>query len=221
MKMFIYCAGGFGKEVYDAAKRANQVHQKWDAIYFIDDYATSGSDCYGTKVYTLDAVHEQFDPVDVEVVIANGEPLYRKRIHDKLIGKHFRLGAVIDSTAVISDTCVMAEGVIVTPFCSVSSLATVGVNVAVNTKSIVGHDVQLGDHCVVSSMVNIGGACKIGDSSYLGMGAQIKEGVRIGREVIVGMGSVVYNDIPDGMIALGNPARPMRQNVDKLVFRKT
>jgi acetyltransferase-like isoleucine patch superfamily enzyme len=33
------------------------------------------------------------------------------------------------------------------------------------------------------------------------------------------MGSVVYNDIPDQMIALGNPARPMRRNDDKKVFK--
>lgn len=220
MKMFIYCAGGFGKEVYDVARRANQVHRKWDAVYFIDDYATSGGDFYGTKVFRPDAVREQFDPADVEVVIANGEPLYRKRIYDKLISNQFRLGAIIDNTSLISDTCVLAEGVVITPFCSVSSLATIGINVAVNTMSIVGHDVQLGDHCVISSMVNIGGACKIGDGSYLGMGAQIKEGVTIGRDVIIGMGSVVHNDIPDGMIALGNPARPMRANVDKLVFKR-
>jgi acetyltransferase-like isoleucine patch superfamily enzyme len=33
------------------------------------------------------------------------------------------------------------------------------------------------------------------------------------------MGSVVYNDIPDQMIALGNPARPMRRNDEKKVFK--
>ena len=51
------------------------------------------------------------------------------------------------------------------------------------------------------------------------MAAQIKEGLVIGSEVIVGMGSVVHYDIPDGMIALGNPARPMRRNVEKRVFK--
>ncbi len=69
-------------------------------------------------------------------------------------------------------------------------------------------------------LCDFGSACRIGERSYIGMGTQIKEGVTIGDEVIVGMGSVVYNDIPNGMIALGNPARPMRPNVDKLVFKK-
>ena len=68
-------------------------------------------------------------------------------------------------------------------------------------------------------MVNIGGKCRIGKRSYIGMGTLIKEGVTIGDDVIVGMGSVVYSDIPDNMIALGNPARPMRPNTDKKVFK--
>jgi len=220
MKMFIYCAGGFGREVYDVAQRANRAHGQWQSIYFIDDYAQSGSDFYGTKVYSLDAVLAKFDPAEVETVVANGEPLYRKRIYDKLAARNVRLGMVLDSSALLSDTCKLAPGGIVSPFCSVSSAARLGLNVAVNTMAIVGHDVQVGDHSVVSSMVNIGGGCRVGRHSYLGMGACIKEGVNIGDEVIVGMGSVVYQDIPDGMIALGNPARPMRPNVDKLVFKK-
>jgi acetyltransferase-like isoleucine patch superfamily enzyme len=68
-------------------------------------------------------------------------------------------------------------------------------------------------------MVNLGGNCQIGRNSYIGMGTLIKEGVRIGEDAIVGMGSVVYHDIPDQMIALGNPARPMRRNDDKKVFK--
>ena len=52
------------------------------------------------------------------------------------------------------------------------------------------------------------------------MGVLIKEGTVIGKDAIVGMGSVVYNDIPDDVIAVGNPARPMRKNIDKKVFKK-
>ncbi len=220
MKLFIYCAGGFGKEIYDTALRANQARPQWEEIAFIDDYAESGSDFYGTRVYTLDAVLQAHAPDAFEVVIANGEPVHRKTIYDKVVARGVRLGVVVDSSAVQSHTAILQPGAVVTPQCIVASLAEVGVNAAINAKAIVGHDVKVGAHTVISSMVNIGGACRIGERSYVGMGTQIKEGVTIGNEVIVGMGSVVYNDIPDGMIALGNPARPMRPNVDKLVFKK-
>ena len=50
------------------------------------------------------------------------------------------------------------------------------------------------------------------------MGAQIKQGVKIGSNTIIGMGSVVYNDIPNNVIALGNPARVSRKNINNKVF---
>jgi sugar O-acyltransferase (sialic acid O-acetyltransferase NeuD family) len=221
MRLFIYCAGGFGKEVFDMAKRINSSHCTWDEICFIDDNASLGNEFYGAKLLPLEKVLEDYDVNSFEVTIANGEPYIKKLIYDKLKAKNIKLATLIDDTAIISESAKIGEGAIITPYCSVSSLAVLGNNVELNTKSIVGHDVILGDHCVVSSLVNIGGASSIGESSYLGMGVQIKEVTQIGKDVIIGMGSVVYNDIPDEMIALGNPARPMRKNVDKRVFNKS
>jgi sugar O-acyltransferase (sialic acid O-acetyltransferase NeuD family) len=220
MKLFVYCGGGFGREVFDTALRINRVRRKWDEILFIDDYAESGSGFYGTRVFTFADVLERFDVDGYEVTIANGEPVHRRTIFERVAAHGVQFATIVDETAIISDTAILGKGVIITAYCSVSSQAVIGENVAVNTKSIVGHDVRLGNHAVISSMVNIGGASSIGDNSYVGMGVSIKEGLVIGKDVIVGMGSVVHNDIPDEVIALGNPARPMRQNMDKRVFKK-
>jgi acetyltransferase-like isoleucine patch superfamily enzyme len=51
------------------------------------------------------------------------------------------------------------------------------------------------------------------------MGAMIKEGLIVGDDVILGMGSVLHNNLVDDVIALGNPARPMRKNTEKKVFK--
>lgn len=220
MKLLIYCAGGFGKEIIDTARRINGRRHRWDEISFIDDDARLGAEFYGAGLHTFAALAEEAPWDEVEVSIANGEPLVRRALYDKLVSHQVRLANIVDDTAVLSDTARLGRGVIVTAYCSVSSSAVVGDNVAINTKAIVGHDVRLGDHCVISSLVNIGGAGSVGENSYVGMGVQIREGRSIGKDTIVGMGSVVYDDIPDGVIALGNPARPMRKNTDKRVFKK-
>ena len=221
MKLFIYCAGGFGREVYDTAKRANALSKRWESIGFIDDFIASHAvDFYGTRSYRLPYVLQQHALDSFEVVIANGEPAHRQTLYDKLQLQAVRLGTVVDPSAIVSDAAALSPGLIVTPFCSIASQARVGVNVAINTKSIVGHDIVVGDHAVISSMVNIGGACTVGARTYIGMGAQIKEGLHMGSDVIIGMGSVVYSDLPDGVIALGNPARVVRANTEKRVFGK-
>jgi acetyltransferase-like isoleucine patch superfamily enzyme len=43
--------------------------------------------------------------------------------------------------------------------------------------------------------------------------------MQIGHSSIIGMGSVVHIDIPDEVIALGNPTRVVRRNEDKKVFK--
>lgn len=220
MNLFIYCAGGFGKEIADTAKRINKNHNKWENIYFIDDFNRSGCDLYGTKSYHLDEAIRIFGKNQIVATVANGEPVARKAIYEKIVRQGIRVDHIIDDTSIISDTATIGEGSIITAHCSISSYARLENNVAINVKSIVGHDVTVGENSVISSMVNIGGATTIGSDSYIGMGVQIRDGIKIGAEVIIGMGSVVYGDIPDGVIALGNPARPMRKNEDKSVFKR-
>ncbi|MGC8801844.1 MAG: acyltransferase [Chloroflexus sp.] len=51
---------------------------------------------------------------------------------------------------------------------------------------------------------------RIGDGSWIGSGAIILDGVNIGKNAVVGAGSVVTKDIPDYCVAVGNPARVVR-----------
>lgn len=50
----------------------------------------------------------------------------------------------------------------------------------------------------------------IGDDVWVGGGAIILPGVRIGSKAVIGAGSVVTRDIPDGTFAAGNPCRVVR-----------
>lgn len=50
----------------------------------------------------------------------------------------------------------------------------------------------------------------IGDGSWIGSGAIILDGVTLGRNVVIGAGAVVTKDVPDYCIAVGNPARVVR-----------
>jgi maltose O-acetyltransferase len=50
----------------------------------------------------------------------------------------------------------------------------------------------------------------IGDNVWLGGGAIVLPGVTIGEDSVVGAGAVVTEDIPPGVVAVGNPARVIR-----------
>jgi maltose O-acetyltransferase len=53
---------------------------------------------------------------------------------------------------------------------------------------------------------------EIGADVWVGGGALILAGVRIGSRAVIGAGSVVTRDIPDGAFAAGNPCRVIRKS---------
>lgn len=54
------------------------------------------------------------------------------------------------------------------------------------------------------------GGIIIGDEAWLAVGVIVLGGVRIGNGAVIGAGSVVTHDVPDGAIAMGVPARVVK-----------
>lgn len=60
--------------------------------------------------------------------------------------------------------------------------------------------------------VNYDGAkVTFGDNVWFGASVTVLPGVTIGSNTVIGAGSVVNRDIPDGVIAVGNPCRVLRK----------
>ena len=218
MKLLVYGSGGFGKEVLDTARRMNRATHRWEGFEFIDDVRPPG-EYFGIPVRTVADALGRYPTHEREVIIAIGEPRSRVRLWDELQQRDVRFGRVVDPSAIVADSAVLGEGVIISAFCIVASTATLGKNVVLNVHTIAGHDVAIGHDTVLSSMVNIGGSCAVGTCSYVGMGAQVKEKISIGDRTILGMGSVLHDSLGDDLIAMGNPARAVRRNVDNVIFR--
>lgn len=63
----------------------------------------------------------------------------------------------------------------------------------------------------------------IGDNVWLGGSVVVCPGVHIGSNTVIGAGSVVTHDIPDWVVATGNPAkvlRPITESDRRLLFKR-
>ena len=58
------------------------------------------------------------------------------------------------------------------------------------------------------------GGITIGNEAWLGVGVIVLGCVRIGDGAVIGAGSVVTQDVPDGSIALGTPARVVKTRAE-------
>jgi maltose O-acetyltransferase len=92
---------------------------------------------------------------------------------------------------------------------------TIGCNVKFGPRVCVytaGHPIDAG---VRRSLLEFGKPVAIGDDVWVGGNAVINPGVTIGSNAVIGSGSVVTKDIPDGVVAAGNPCRVLRQITDE------
>lgn len=84
--------------------------------------------------------------------------------------------------------------------------------------TVIHAEAVLGARVVISSNVTIGGTGTrrgvpvIGDDVHIGTGARLLGPIRIGHGARIGANAVVLHDVPDGAVAVGVPARVVRDN---------
>ena len=83
-------------------------------------------------------------------------------------------------------------------------------NVLIQPMAVLGHECSIGRNSVVSSFVSMSGNSYLGNNSYVGINVCVKQGMKIGNDSVIGLGSAVVHDIPDGVLAVGYPARPIK-----------
>lgn len=109
--------------------------------------------------------------------------------------------AIMSPSATIDDGTVVMQGAIIQPD------AHIGRHCIINTGASVDHECQIGDYVHISPHSTLCGNVHVGEGTWIGAGSTIIPGVKIGRWCTIGAGSVVIRDIPDGVIAYGNPCK--------------
>ena len=218
MILGIYGAGGLGREVFELASVINDKNKQWSEIIFIDD-ADKIDNPRNIRVLKFSDIKNEFNGIDIEICIAIGEPAIRKILYDKIIANGLELSTLVHPDVVIPHSTSIGKGTIICKFLSITCDIVIGNNVYIHPNVCIGHDSIIGEHTVVSSYVDVAGDCQIGSSTFLAINVCMRQGISIGSYTIVGMGSVVHRDIPNNVIALGNPARPMKKNEEHRVFR--
>lgn len=217
MILAIYGASGLGREVLELTKIINLKIPRWSDFIFIDDGDVPPV-VSNIAVYKYDEAKEKYS-FNLEIAMGIGEPSTREKLFRKIKEDGISTPTLIHPDVYIPESTKIGKGVTIQWGSFISCDVTIEDYVYIQPQCNIGHDNILEEGCMISGFSNIGGIVHIGKWSYLGLSSVVKQLVQIGEHSIIGMGSVVHKDIPDRVIAMGNPARPMAKNDKEQVFR--
>lgn len=213
--IYIIGAGGCGREVliiYTDLARDNEV-----AGFLEENCKQNGNILNEKPVYDF-SILNSLNNKDIKLICAIGTPL-RKRLIECTKQLGYEFDTVIHPSVIKSRWVEFGEGVIICPGNVLTTQIVVDNYTIINYGCTVGHDVRIGKYTTISPGARISGRVSIGDECYIGAGSVVIDRKIIGNNVYIGAGAVVTEDVPDNVLALGVPARPVR-NLNDTEWKK-
>jgi tetrahydrodipicolinate N-acetyltransferase len=131
-------------------------------------------------------------------------------------------GSVIREKVEIGERVIVMMGAVINIGAIVGAGTMVDMNAVVGARAIVGQNCHVGAGAVLAGVLEPPSAepVRIDDEVLIGANAVVLEGCRVGKGSVVAAGAVVTTDIPDHVVAAGQPARVIKQ-VDAKTKDKT
>lgn len=126
-------------------------------------------------------------------------------------------GSIIRDKVSIGKNAVIMMGAVINIGAEIGEGTMVDMNAVVGARGQLGKRVHLGAGAVVAGVLEPPSKtpCIIEDDVLIGANAVILEGVRVGKGSVVAAGSVVVEDVPNGVVVAGTPAKIIKSVDDK------
>ena len=202
LPVIILGTGGHAKVVASVLTLSN-----YKILGLISPDSVKGSECFGIKVLGDDDALDFYSSKDI--MLANGigslpGKNLRWKLAKKFRDKGYEFVNVIHPSAIIADGVQFGDGVQVMAGSIIQPGTSIGQDTIINTSSNIDHDCEISKNCHLSPSVTLSGGVKINNGTHLGTGTVVIQNIMIGSACIVAAGSVIYNDIADGVTLIQN-----------------
>ena len=173
------------------------------AFSYISSDAVIGDNCRIGSNITIKGKVCIGNNVTIQSGAVIGEDGFAFIKHDKVPSfvKHFGGVTIEDGVSIGAQTCICRGAIDDT---------LIKEHAKIDNLCHIAHNVIIGRRTIIIAGAVIMGSVHIGDDCWVAT-SMIRDQRRVGDNCVVGMGSVVVNDIPSGMTVAGNPAKPFER----------
>ncbi|GIV17131.1 MAG: hexapeptide transferase [Armatimonadota bacterium] len=173
---------------------------------FDDNPSTWDAEILGVPV--LGAVSRLTEEGYNRAVIAIGDNATRRRLSEQLRGIEWV--KVIHPHTWIHPSVQIGEGTVILAGVVIQPEARVGNHAILNTGATIDHECIIHDYAHVAPGVHLAGRVEVGEGAFIGIGSSVIQCCKVGAWAVIGAGAAVVRDIPDGVTAVGVPARVLQ-----------
>lgn len=197
---------------------------KYNIIGIIDSVHNIGSDRFGYKIIgRQEDIKELIKTYDIEGgVISIGDNWGRYYVSQQILDiiPNFKFINAIHPSVIIGNNVEIGCGVVAMAGCIFNPKSKIGDFTFFATGAQVEHDCIIENYASISAGSVTGGYVKLGKYSALTLGVTVLDRISIGENSVVGAGSLVLKDLPDNVLAYGNPCKIIRNRLKGEKFLK-
>ena len=199
-------AGAFGREILNWLPNCIGYNKDFCFKGFIDNQMDR------LAPYKMDdeiiALIKDYVPQENDYFLCTVADLNYRRKYVKLIEeKGGKFITIIHKTCEVSIRSDMGKGIFVAPFSTISCGTVIGNHVLFNSYGAIGHDVTIEDFCHIGSFILLGGRSIIKTGTTIHPQSVILPSVKVGKNVVVGAGSIVIKSVKPNQTVFGAPAK--------------
>ncbi|SUB88424.1 Serine acetyltransferase [Porphyromonas macacae] len=216
-KIAIIGAGGLGREILSLINQINEKKGQYTFIGFFDDGIQKGTFIHGYPI--LGGIQELNKwEEDLSIAFGIGNAQLKENIYKKVTNTKIKYPTLIHPSVIIQDpnSVKILKGTIICAGTIITCDVVLENFVLINLGCTIGHDAKIKSFCSFMPSVNISGETRIGECVYIGTGAQIINQIDIEDYVTVGAGSVVIENLPKGVTAVGVPAKVIKYKEEQI-----
>lgn len=179
------------------------------AAFTVDDDYLQEQELKGLPVVPWSEVPSRYRPEEYELFVA----LSYRRLNALRAEKFaqaksggYRLASYLCSKSVTWPDLVIGENCFVLENQTIQPTCRLGDNVYLWSGNHIGHGTTIADHVYLASHVVVSGHCSIGERTFIGVNATLRDFINVGSDCFIAMDASVTADMPDGAVALGQPA---------------